>query len=93
MFLAQHSEAQDRLYREIQAAESAALDDEIASDTPPAFARARKMPYLETLVVEAYRFHSTFSLLIERVISSKGMELPSGQCLPQGPWLESTARP
>jgi cytochrome P450 len=87
LFLAQHPEAQDRLYREIQAAESEALDGDIDGDAPTAFACALKMPYLENLILEAYRSHSTFSLLIERVVSSKGMELPIGQYLPPGTFV------
>jgi hypothetical protein len=87
LFLAQHPEAQDRLYREIQAAESEALDEDIDGDAPTAFACVLKMPYLENLILEAYRSHSTFSLLIERVVSSKGMELPSGQYLPPGTFV------
>jgi len=87
LFLAQHPEAQDRLYREIQAVESEALDEDIDGDAPTAFACALKMPYLENLILEAYRSHSTFSLLIERVVSSKGMELPSGQYLPPGTFV------
>jgi cytochrome P450 len=83
LFLASQPSAQDRLYEEIKAAERdvKSVDD---ADTPAAFERAIKMPYLESIITESYRCQPAISVLLERVVSPKGLDLPSGHHIPPG---------
>ncbi|KAI9650593.1 hypothetical protein NHQ30_000611 [Ciborinia camelliae] len=61
--------------------------------TPVSYKDAIKLPYLEAVVKEASRVHSTVGLLLERVVPASGLALSDGIFLPPGtivginPWV------
>lgn len=93
-FLSENPAAQDKLYRDIIATENeegptvtneASPDQQEHDDEgPKALTLALRIPYLEALILESYRFHRSLSTNLERVVSAAGLTLPSGQHLPPG---------
>jgi len=84
-YLASHPEAQDRLHREVLSVDSKRdIESEKASEGPAALELAFKMPFLEALILEGYRTASAQSNNLERIVSERGMHLPSGVHLPPG---------
>ncbi len=74
-YLATHPKSQDRLYREL-------LEAHVT--LPAAFDKVNKLPYLEGVVREAYRLHTSSSFSLERVTGPAGLDLPQGTHIPPG---------
>ena len=74
-FLATHPNSQDRLYAELQQAKCA---------FPAAFGDVKDLPFLEGIIREAYRMHSSASFNLQRVTGLAGLDLPNGFRVPPG---------
>lgn len=67
--------------------------DDASLASPVSFSAAKKLPYLEAVILEACRFHPGVGLLLERVVPESGLELANGIILPPGtnvgmnPWV------
>ena len=77
-FLADNPADQDRLRREIRG-----LVQDLTS-FPVSLASTDQMPYLQAVVHEGIRIHRSIITPLERVVSSAGLDLPSGPHLPPG---------
>ncbi|CAG8972578.1 hypothetical protein HYALB_00011310 [Hymenoscyphus albidus] len=55
-----------------------------SSEETVSFAVARKIPYLEAVILEARRIHPGVGLLLELVVPEPGLELSNGTFLPAG---------
>jgi len=72
-YLAAHPESQDKLYAELRKAQCT---------FPAAFDRIQHLPYLEGIIREAYRMHSSTSFNLQRVTGPSGLDLPNGCHIP-----------
>ncbi|KAJ5135232.1 uncharacterized protein N7515_004510 [Penicillium bovifimosum] len=70
-YLVTHPNSQDRLFAEVQQAGS-----------PTTFDELKNLPYLEGVIREAYRLHSSTSGTFQRVTNPDGLVLPNGCSLP-----------
>lgn len=68
-----HPEAQERLHKELVAANVT---------TPAAYDDVKNLPYLDAVIRESYRAHSSANL--QRVVGAEGLTLPDGRKLPAG---------
>jgi cytochrome P450 len=74
-YLATTPEAQEKLHAELSAAQCS---------YPAPFDQVKAIPYLEGIVREAYRLHSSSSATLQRVTGPSGLTLPNGCRLPPG---------
>lgn len=81
LYLAENPTAQDRLYQEIKGVDHRNTTE---GEGPAALDLALKMPFLESVILESYRLHSSAANNLERVVSSTPLTLPSGHHLPPG---------
>ena len=72
-YLATHPESQDKLYQELKQAQI---------HLPASYDNVKSLPYLEGIVREAYRLHSSTSFNLQRVTGAAGLVLPNGVRLP-----------
>ena len=72
-YLATHPGSQDRLYQEL-------LEAHVT--LPAAFDNISKLPYLEGVVKEAYRLHTSAGFSLERITGPAGLDLPDGTHIP-----------
>lgn len=72
-FLAWHADAQDKLLRELR---------EAGFTDGASFEQLRELPYLEGVIKEAVRLHSSTSFNLQRKVGAAGLELPNGMQLP-----------
>jgi cytochrome P450 len=92
-FLSENPAAQDKLFHDIVETENKEANADEAShekheeEGPTALNLALHIPYLEAVILESYRLHRTLSTNLERVVSSEGLTLPSGQHLPSGTFV------
>ena len=82
-YLATHPESQDRLYEEL-------LEAHVT--LPAAFEKVSRLPYLEGVVKEAYRLHTSSSFSLERVTGPAGLDLPDGTHIPPGSKIGSPSQ-
>lgn len=76
-YLAKHQRVQEKLQQELDEA-LAGEDDEVAP-----FERVKHLPYLEAVVNEALRIHSTAGVGLPRVVPAGGLEV-CGKFFPEG---------
>ena len=74
-FLAANPQAQDKLRRELQ---------EAGCTGRASFEQLRELAYLEGVIKEALRLHSSTSFNLQRTVGVNGLELPNGVHLPPG---------
>lgn len=72
-FLAAHPESQDKLYEELTQAKCT---------YPASFDLVQNLPYLEGIVKEALRLHSSASFNLQRVTGPAGLTLPNDITIP-----------
>jgi cytochrome P450 len=72
-YLCTHPDSQDKLYEEIKQARI---------NLPASYDEIKSLPYLEGIIKEAYRLHSSASFSLRRVTGPEGFELPNGVHLP-----------
>jgi cytochrome P450 len=53
-------------------------------DTPVAFDRAQKLPYLSAIIDETMRLQPAVGLALERLVPEGGLTLPDGRVIPKG---------
>lgn len=76
-YLAKHRRVQEKLQQELDEA-LAGEDDEVAP-----FEQVKHLPYLEAVVNEALRIHSTAGVGLPRVVPAGGLEV-CGKFFPEG---------
>ncbi|EGO03853.1 hypothetical protein SERLA73DRAFT_102157 [Serpula lacrymans var. lacrymans S7.3] len=76
-YLAQNPDAQEKLQKE--------LDEALGDDDHPVstFEQVKRLPYLEAVINEALRVHSTSSIGLPRIVPEGGL-IVQGQHFPQG---------
>lgn len=72
-FLAIHPEAQDKLHAEL-------VENHITY--PAGFNAVQNLPYLEGIIKEALRLHSSASFNLQRITGAEGLKLPNGVLIP-----------
>ena len=74
-WLVVHPEGQDRVFQEVKDAKVT---------FPVSFDDVKDLPYLDGIIHEAFRLHTSTSSNLQRVTGSSGLELPNGVYLPPG---------
>ncbi|KAJ0425453.1 cytochrome P450 [Aspergillus carlsbadensis] len=77
-YLATTPEAQEKLHTELSDAQCS---------YPAPFDQVKAIPYLDGIVREAYRLHSSSSATLQRVTGPSGLTLPNGCRLPPGVYV------
>ncbi|KAK1226919.1 hypothetical protein PQX77_010089 [Marasmius sp. AFHP31] len=65
-------------YPEAQAKLQAELDEHVPADEPATFEEVKNLPYLQAVINEALRLHSTSAIGLPRQVSEAGMSVPLG---------------